>query len=179
MATTIGWFVAEVLQFRHRRPGADRPEPVNTVVLVLGIAGGAVAANLVAHRVPAATIGPAVVVGWVGLVVLWVGVALRLWCFRTLGQYFTMSIETSPDQPVITKGPYAVVRHPSYAGLFLAIVGVGLQLRNWFSLACLVVGTLIGLVYRIYAEERALVRAIGQPYRDYMATHKRLIPYVW
>jgi protein-S-isoprenylcysteine O-methyltransferase Ste14 len=36
-----------------------------------------------------------------------------------------------------------------------------------------------GLVVRIRVEERALETDLGQAYRSYAATRKRLIPYIW
>jgi isoprenylcysteine carboxyl methyltransferase (ICMT) family protein YpbQ len=41
-------------------------------------------------------------------------VALRGWSFAALGQYFTFTVMVSSDQPVVTAGPYRVLRHPSY-----------------------------------------------------------------
>ena len=43
----------------------------------------------------------------------------------------------------------------------------------------LTTGMTVGLVYRIGAEERALLRDLGDRYRDYAAARKRLIPFVW
>jgi protein-S-isoprenylcysteine O-methyltransferase Ste14 len=72
-----------------------------------------------------------------------------------------------------------VIRHPSYAGLLLIIVAVGLFIGNWWSLVCLTVATAGGLVLRIRVEERALMQDLGANYRSYAATHKRLVPFVW
>ena len=36
-----------------------------------------------------------------------------------------------------------------------------------------------GLVFRIRVEERALLQSLGDGYRDYAATHKRLVPLIW
>src|SRR5690349_11491363 len=108
------------------------------------------------------------------------GVALWAWCFRTLGHYFTLTVQTSADQPVITAGPYRVLRHPSYAGLLLALLGVAtVAMRNWLSLLVVAVAVGGGLAYRIRVEERALLRDLGADYRAYAATHKRLVPFVW
>ena len=88
-------------------------------------------AIVVARNVPSTTMPSGV--AWVGLVLLlWGGVALRLWSFRTLGRYFTFTVQTSADQPVITDGPYRVVRHPSYAGILLAVMGIGLFIESAF-----------------------------------------------
>jgi protein-S-isoprenylcysteine O-methyltransferase Ste14 len=48
-----------------------------------------------------------------------------------LGHYFTFTVMTSANQPVITTGPYRVLRHPSYAGILLVLAGIGLSYGNW------------------------------------------------
>jgi protein-S-isoprenylcysteine O-methyltransferase Ste14 len=179
VGTAVVWFVLELRQSLHRRPEGVRADKGSRFVLRFAVTVGAVVATLVAHAAPAATIGPRAVADWVGLGLLWSGVALRVWSFRTLGHYFTFTVETSDDQPVITAGPYRLIRHPGYAGMLLAIMGVGLFIGNWWSLASLTLGVTCGLVYRIHVEEQALSRGLGDQYRDYAATRKRLIPFLW
>lgn len=48
---------------------------------------------------------------------------LRLWCYKTLGHLFTFEITIRPKHELITHGPYAHVRHPSYTGVYLTLVG--------------------------------------------------------
>jgi protein-S-isoprenylcysteine O-methyltransferase Ste14 len=179
LATGAVWVVFELRQSVNARPEATRADRTSTRVLVLAVAAGFVAANLTLRNVREAAIRPAAAAWWVGLALLWGGIALRLWSFRTLGRYFTFSIETSRDQPLITAGPYRIVRHPSYAALLVAFFGIGLLLGNWLALAFITIATLFGLVYRIGAEERALEAALGDRFREYAATRKRLVPYVW
>ena len=59
----------------------------------------------------------------------------------------------------------------------MTVLGVMLCSTNWLTLACFVIA-LPGFAYRIAVEERALVAALGDPYRDYMRRTKRLIPYL-
>ena len=80
---------------------------------------------------------------------------------------------------MIVSGPYKLIRHPGYAGLLLVIMAVGLLVGNWLSLVCLTVAAAAGLVFRIRVEERALTRDLGDGYRGYAATHKRLVPFIW
>jgi protein-S-isoprenylcysteine O-methyltransferase Ste14 len=108
-----------------------------------------------------------------------VGFALRQWSIATLGRFFTVDVRVHADQSVVTRGPYHWVRHPSYTGLIVFFVGVGFALSNWASLGLFAVLPTIGLVVRIHAEERALASALGDAYRDYEATHRRLLPGVW
>jgi protein-S-isoprenylcysteine O-methyltransferase Ste14 len=113
------------------------------------------------------------------MVVLLAGLVLRGWSFKALGQYFTHVVMVSSDQPVIATGPYRVLRHPSYAGVLLAVIGVGLAAANWADLAGLLLLVLTPLLWRIHVEENALRATIGDAYRAYAAQHKRLVPLVW
>ena len=69
---------------------------------------------------------------------------LRQWCYRELGPLFTFEITIQPNHKLVTSGPYSVVRHPSYIGIYLTLLGatvVGLAPGSWlreccFALAC-------------------------------------------
>lgn len=124
-------------------------------------------------------IRPAGIEAWIGLCILWYGIALRIWSFRTLGRYFTFTVQTCGDQPVITPGPYRVIRHPSYAAILLAVMGLGLFIANWLSLFTLAAAVVCDLAYRIRVEERAQLQDLGEDHRNYAATHKRLVPFIW
>jgi protein-S-isoprenylcysteine O-methyltransferase Ste14 len=117
--------------------------------------------------------------GWVALGTLECGIALRLWSFHTLGRYFTFTVQTSADQPVITAGPYSVIRHPGYAGIILAYMSALIIATNWWFVLGVGGALLAALVFRITVEERALLRELGAPYLEYAATHKRLVPFIW
>jgi protein-S-isoprenylcysteine O-methyltransferase Ste14 len=177
VATAVVWLLAELRQSTHHRPEGVTAAKGSAMYVRGFTAVGVVGAIVVARTVPSTTMPSGV--AWVGLVLLWCGVALRLWSFRTLGRYFTFTVQTSADQPVITDGPYRVVRHPSYAGILLAVMGIGLCIGNWLSFAVLTAFVTCGVVFRIRVEERALLQELGEPYRAYAAEHKRLVPFVW
>ena len=113
----------------------------------------------------------------VGIAVAVAGIALRAYAIRTLGKFFRLRVTTTSDQTVVERGPYRFVRHPSYTGALMTVLGVLLCTSNWLSLACFLIA-LPGVAYRIKVEEGALAGALGDPYRDYMKRTKRLIPYV-
>ena len=71
------------------------------------------------------------------------------------------------------------VRHPSYTGLTLTFLGIGLALGNWAALIVLAVLPTAGLVVRIRFEERALLDGLGEPYRRFAASRARLFPGLW
>jgi protein-S-isoprenylcysteine O-methyltransferase Ste14 len=129
--------------------------------------------------VPAAAIRPGAAAFAVGIVVLVGGLVLRGWSIKTLGEYFTGRVMVSSDQPVITAGPYRLLRHPSYTGLLLACAGVGLTAANWVAVAAMVLLPLAAVLWRIHAEENALLATLGDRYRAYADQHKRLLPLIW
>lgn len=173
------WIVLELRQSIKQRPEGVRAGVANEIVFRLTVAIGALVASVLLRWAPGAVIRPAAAAGWTGFGLLTGGIALRLWSFRTLGRYFTFVIQTSTDQPVITTGPYRFVRHPSYAGILLIVVGAGFFIGNWLSLLGLTVAVVTGSVFRIRVEEQVLLQALGDDYRTYAAGHKRLVPFVW
>jgi protein-S-isoprenylcysteine O-methyltransferase Ste14 len=113
------------------------------------------------------------------VVLMVAGIAVRQWAVALLGKFFTTDVRVHSDQTVVETGPYRWLRHPSYTGLLMTLVGVGLALGNWASLAVVVVLPLAGLVVRIRVEERALLDGLGEPYRRFAQSRARLIPGLW
>ncbi len=179
IGTAAVWVVLELRQSITHRPEGVKASWGSEVIFRLIVGVGAVVAGVLSRVAQSATIRPAVLADWIGLVLLWGGISLRLWSFHALGRYFTYTVQTSSDQPVIVDGPYRVIRHPSYAGLLLIFMAVGLFMGNWLSLVCLTAAITGGLVFRIRVEERALMEDLGESYRDYAATHERLVPFIW
>src|SRR5665213_2493171 len=100
-------------------------------------------------------------------------------CVVALGQFFTVQVHVRSGQTVVDTGPYQWVRHPSYTAIIMSFVGIGVALSNWLSLLVLIVVPTIGLVIRIRVEEKALLEALGEPYREFSAKRARLVPKVW
>lgn len=80
---------------------------------------------------------------------------------------------------MVQSGPYRLIRHPSYLGGLISMLGLGLALGSWAAVALVVGLPLAGYLYRMQVEEQALVEGIGEPYREYMRHTKRLIPFVY
>jgi protein-S-isoprenylcysteine O-methyltransferase len=112
-----------------------------------------------------------------GLVLMLAGMALRWYSIRVLGTSFTCEVSTHPGQQVVQTGPYRWVRHPSYTGGIVTVLGVLVCCCNLASLAALIV-VIAGYAYRIRVEEGVLAKELGPPYQDYMRRTKRLIPFL-
>jgi protein-S-isoprenylcysteine O-methyltransferase Ste14 len=168
----LGVRVGESVRGKGRRR-RDR----GTRILVALTVGAAIGTAVAARSSPLRTSASPQAAG---LIVLWLGLALRAWAIATLGRSFRTTVEVEPGQTVISAGPYRWVRHPSYAGLLLIAAGFGVVRGAWVSLAVCVVLLLPALVRRIHVEEAELGHVLGEAYRAYQSTTRaRLIPWLW
>jgi protein-S-isoprenylcysteine O-methyltransferase Ste14 len=175
------WIGAEMwLGYRSRRlPSGATDRDSGSKAWVIGSVWSAVAVGIgLAFAFPDAAIQSgrsAVFVA--GLVLMLAGLVLRWYAVWVLGASFTVDVATRPGQPVVESGPYRWIRHPSYTGGLLTLLGVLVCCCNLASLVALVFA-LGGYAYRIKIEEEALATDLGAPYRDYMRRTKRLIPFL-
>jgi protein-S-isoprenylcysteine O-methyltransferase Ste14 len=145
------------------------------LAIALGIGAAIACSSIRAFRLPY----PAGLVRWTAAGLLAAGLALRWASILTLGRLFTVDVAIQRGHTVVERGLYGVIRHPSYAGLLLAFLGVSLLYVNWMSIVVLMVPVTLGVLNRIAKEERALLDALGPAYADYCARTKRLIPGVF
>lgn len=95
-----------------------------------------------------------------------------------VNSFTAATIEIAEGQKVITTGPYALLRHPMYAGASLYLLGTPLALGSYWGLLPLA-ATFAFLVWRLLAEEMYLAANLAG-YTAYQSTVKyRLVPYVW
>lgn len=179
VGTLAVWALVELRQTLRRRTEATRVDRGSRLVIVLCMGGAYALAALARAKVTPAALPDGAVTFGIGLLIIWTGISLRWWSFKTLGRYFTIDVMTSADQPVIATGPYHFVRHPSYTGLLLVFAGIGVMFANWLSLIATILLPLIAIVYRIHVEETALLATLGDAYRSYAAHRKHMIPFVW
>jgi protein-S-isoprenylcysteine O-methyltransferase Ste14 len=111
-----------------------------------------------------------------GLIVLVIALGIRWTAIYTLGKSFSSNVAILDSTKLNRSGLYRYVRHPSYLGLMLVFLAVGLHSRNWLSLAIALVPTTSAVLYRIHVEESALRQAFGEEYVIYSKQVHRLIP---
>ncbi|WP_163507137.1 methyltransferase family protein [Fodinicola acaciae] len=181
-ASALVWLVGEAgLQIvQYFRGGRVKTTEWRSFA-VLTVAGviAAIAANLLARHVRLPIFPTRTVALALALPVFWGGIAFRLWAIRTLGRFFRGVVHIQEDHQVVEAGPYRILRHPSYTGLLLAIIGVCLAADNVAVFLVVFLVVVAALLYRIHVEERTLLRELGQPYADYAAQRSRLIPGIW
>jgi len=115
---------------------------------------------------------------YLGIALMIGGIVLRQWSIAILGKYFSMLVSIQKGQAIIREGPYQFIRHPSYTGALLTLIGIGFAIQSWGALLILILVFGIVYGYRIYIEEKALVAQMGDEYITYMEDTKMLIPFI-
>jgi len=177
------WFVYEAwLVYRDRKQGKGNTQIdqgtryINIIGIIFGILGAAILSGLSSFFFPGARTP---IYFWIGVGIMLLGLALRIWAVQTLGNSFRTTIEIDINQKVIKYGPYKLIRHPSYSGSLLICLGYGIAVQNWLSLACAVVIPTCVLLYRIHIEEPVLLAVMGEEYREYKKHTKKIIPWIY
>ena len=163
-----------VLQARTQTEARD---PSRTWMIVGSLAGLGLAFAIAGSdgHLP----GPAELPAIAGLALLVAGTALRYWSVLTLGRFFTVTVDVGEDHELIDSGPYSVLRHPSYTGMLVVYLGIGVALDSWLSVAAAVLLPAAAVVNRILHEERMLRQQLGGSYAVYQDRTKRLVPGLW
>nr|WP_210267476.1 protein-S-isoprenylcysteine O-methyltransferase [Sinorhizobium sp. 7-81] len=109
--------------------------------------------------------------------------ATAMWVFRRthkeLGRNWSISLEIRDKHELISRGPYALVRHPMYTSFLLMGLGQAFLLSNWVIGLAGLVGFAVLFFLRVDKEERMMLEIFGAQYRTYMARTKRIIPYLY
>jgi len=116
---------------------------------------------------------------WIGFGMILIGLTVRIWAMRVLGQFYTHTLRTMSDQQIVREGPYRLIRHPGYLGSLLFWIGAGLATANWLIAVGVTLALILAYRSRIQAEETMLLVTFGQAYKDYSQQTWRLIPFLF
>jgi len=135
-----------------------------------------------------------------GTALLLGGAALRVMCFRQLGKDFTFELTVREDHKLVTGGPYAYVRHPSYLGVVAMSIGTGLGEMgsgSWWKECCGLWttpgGRLFGwpwclmrvwavgvVLFRAVREDQAMKDTFGKQWVNWaVQTPYKMLPGLW
>jgi protein-S-isoprenylcysteine O-methyltransferase Ste14 len=104
---------------------------------------------------------------WIAVVMGILIVPFILWVFRSIGRNISETVLTKSDHELVTSGPYRWIRHPLYAASLWMLFSLSLIASNWFLLAYSVAGLIIFRSIVIPEEEKQLMAAFGDDYREY------------
>ncbi|MDX3762763.1 isoprenylcysteine carboxyl methyltransferase family protein [Streptomyces mirabilis] len=85
--------------------------------------------------------------------------ALRWWCIGTLGPRWNTRVMVVPGLPLVTSGPYRLLRHPNYVAVVAEGAALPLVHTAWAAAAVFTVLNAALLTVRIRCENRALATA--------------------
>jgi protein-S-isoprenylcysteine O-methyltransferase len=176
------YLVSEILLTltrRSRSKTGTKQDRSTLGIIWLVIAVSIMAGVFVAQNFRAAALPHGQMFASAGVLLFVAGLILRWWAIITLGRFFTVDVTIEKDHELVERGPFRIVRHPSYTGVLLAFVGLGLSLRNWAALLVILMPIGAAFIHRMNVEEDALSRALGPRYAEYMKRTKRLVPFIY
>lgn len=181
-ALIVLFLVVERLLRRGEHAKAFKSQPTDRgSTRYVGLAFGGsmlalIAATFLSAQAPGAL--PAAL-AWVGVVVMALGLLLRIWSARTLGEFYTRTLLVSGRQQLVESGPYRWLRHPGYSGDIILLLGAGAASGNAFVLAIIALMVLPAYRYRIHVEEIMLRQQFGVAFERYAQTRWRVIPFLY
>ena len=159
VALTLLWLAFEATVSAKKRPAPGTARPGDRSLTLLWVA------NFIAISVAMTLDGT----GWLdkqaggpraaspllaygGCALIVAGLLLRGSAIRALGRRFTVQVAIVDQHQLLQDGLYRWVRHPSYLGSLISLLGLGLALRSGLCLALLVLLPLAATLVRIHVE---------------------------
>lgn len=116
---------------------------------------------------------------YIGILLMVTGIILR-WCaVFTLRKYFSYSVQIKDEHKIIKSRLYKHLRHPAYTGFILLLIGIPLSLKLLAGTFLVSIIAVSIFIFRIYIEEKELIRNFGDEYSIYCKNAWRIIPFIW
>lgn len=115
----------------------------------------------------------------IGATFLIAGTGFRLYAIHVLGNYFSATVQIKEEHKIILAGPYKFLRHPSYTGAYIAMLGNAIFLHSFIGVLIFGIGMLVVYHLRIKTEEQTLTNQFGIFYKLYASRTYKMFPMVW
>jgi protein-S-isoprenylcysteine O-methyltransferase Ste14 len=112
--------------------------------------------------------------GWTGVVLCVLGFGLAINARCHLGRNWGMPMSRKEQPELVTSGPYAVIRHPIYTGLILAMLGSAIGVNIFWAVLLVPVGAYF--IYSARREESMMLQLFPEQYAAYTARTGMLAP---
>jgi protein-S-isoprenylcysteine O-methyltransferase Ste14 len=187
LAVYFGWCLAITLYLMRRDPAllqrrmsggpTAEKEPTQRIIMLLTSLGfiGLLILPALDHRLAWSRMPPYVALA--GDVLVALGFLAILLVFKE-NTFSSATIELTPNQKLISTGPYALVRHPMYSGALVMLLGIPIALGSWWGLL-VIVAMMPALIWRLFDEEKFLARNLPGYAQYQHEVRYRLIPLVW
>ena len=177
LAFGIVWTAAALSTKQTRRRETAVASVLHLAILMLAL-GLVFEAPLRPGLLNAFFIARTPVVEWIGVGLTAAGLGVAVFARAMLGRNWSGTVTVKEGHQLIRRGPYALVRHPIYSGLALAMLGTAIFYAR--------VGALGGFALALFAwriksraEETFMEQEFGAEYAEYKRRVKALIPWVW
>jgi len=180
-AISVVWLASEIIlaRFKHSGQSGSGHDKSSlrvlwTVITVSIFAGVFLAGSGVGFVATGAG-----VIQMFGIVLILAGLVIRWAAILTLRKYFTVDVVIMNDHKIVMTGLYRHIRHPAYLGSLLSFLGLAISFSNWLTALVIFMPITGAFLYRIHVEEKALGEFLGDDYRQYRSSTKRLIPGIY
>ena len=114
--------------------------------------------------------------GWLGAAVMALGLYFFYRSHHDLRHNWSPTLEVHSNSTLITDGIYSKIRHPMYLSQLLVAVAQAMLLWNWLAGPLSIVVFVLFYLFRVPEEEKMMLAAFGEPYREYMKRTGGIIP---
>jgi protein-S-isoprenylcysteine O-methyltransferase Ste14 len=160
----------------HVGPRAEK-EPAQKIIVLLAMLGfiAMLVVSALDHRFGWSSVPASVSVLADGLIAL--AFLFVFFVFRE-NSFSASTIQIAEGQTVISTGPYALVRHPMYAGALVMLLALPVALGSWWGLLVVVLKLPV-LIWRLLDEERFLRQNLAGYAQYQTKVRYRLLPLIW
>lgn len=102
---------------------------------------------------------------------------IRRAAIQALGKFWSVHVEMREGHEFVTSGPFAYARHPVYFSVILELLGGGLVVNAWITLAVVFAIYIPTLLARLKIEEHALEEKFDDAYRRYRECTPAIFPF--
>jgi protein-S-isoprenylcysteine O-methyltransferase Ste14 len=169
------WAVAAVGAKRSARSRRWRMEiglRLVVILLIVALLRSRALRQLLAEAQHSATHSD--ILGWTGVALCLLGFSLAINARRHLGRNWGLPMSRKEQPELVTSGPYALIRHPIYTGLILAMLGSAIGVNVFWALLLVPVGAYF--IYSARREEATMLQLFPEQYASYMARTGMLAP---
>jgi protein-S-isoprenylcysteine O-methyltransferase Ste14 len=175
-----GLWLFEFILFRNRSRNGQFKDPLSFYGLT-GLIGLTIFITILFNREGWGRMVNTTMYPWfqiLGIFFYVLGLYLRYHASILLGTSFTRHVNVDKNMTLVSKGPYKYLRHPLYLGLFLLVIAFPLYAGNWMTTLVFLFLNLMGLLFRIRIEEKALELHLPH-YKTWKKARYRIIPFIY
>jgi protein-S-isoprenylcysteine O-methyltransferase Ste14 len=174
----LAWLGYWLAAARDVKPARRQESQANRLLTIALIAPAAVLLAVPGswlHWLGARFLPDTTIVYWLGLLIVFAGIAFAVWARTHLGRNWSGTVTVKENHELIRSGPYGIVRHPIYTGLLLAMFGTAIVSGEWRGLLAFCFLT-VAFLFKLRREERFMEESFPDTYPGYRAQVPALIP---